>query len=212
MRHSEFANRFEKSGSAMPTTDAVKLGYCASITALARRQSAPNSYTRLLGLRISLETFGVYSGWVASAERGDGSGGLGASSTQQAGRTARAERHQPDFRRHRGPSLGGRNCRIALIGWGLASEARTSYLQSRIFSHFAREASFSVEPGPSETIIFPKWGPYDERLGYTGLPSFIASLSAHGFAVQRQAEWSPRSHALPTRAATPTTPRNRAPG
>src|SRR6516165_6110710 len=34
---------------------------------------------------------------------------------------------------------------LALIGWGLASEARTSYLQSRIFSHFARETSFSVE-------------------------------------------------------------------
>src|SRR5215469_5729951 len=80
---------------------------------------------------------------------------------------------------------------LALIGWGLASEARTSYLQSRIFSHFARETSFSVKPGPSETIVFPKWGPYDERLGYTGLPSFIASLSAHGFAVERQAEWSP---------------------
>ena len=80
---------------------------------------------------------------------------------------------------------------LALIGWGLANEARTSYLQSQIFSHFARETSFSVEPGPSETIVFPKWGPYDERLGYTVLPSFVASLSAHGFAVERQAEWSP---------------------
>jgi len=59
---------------------------------------------------------------------------------------------------------------LALIGWGLASEARTSHLQSRIFSHFARETSFSVEPGPSKTLVFPKWGPYDERLGYTGLP------------------------------------------
>src|SRR5262252_6633076 len=58
---------------------------------------------------------------------------------------------------------------LALIGWGLASESRTSYLQSRIFSRFARETSFSVEPGPSETVVFPKWGPYDERLGYTGL-------------------------------------------
>ena len=37
------ANRFEKSGLAMPTTDTVKLGYRAAITALARRQGAPNS-------------------------------------------------------------------------------------------------------------------------------------------------------------------------
>src|SRR5215831_11562486 len=55
------ANRFEKSGLAMPTTDAVKLGYRPAITALARRQGAPNSYVRLLSLRISLERFGVYS-------------------------------------------------------------------------------------------------------------------------------------------------------
>jgi membrane peptidoglycan carboxypeptidase len=80
---------------------------------------------------------------------------------------------------------------LALLGWGLATEARTSYLQSRIFSHFAREMSFSVKLGPSATIVFPKWGPYDERLGYTGLPSYIASLSVHGFAVDAQAEWSP---------------------
>jgi hypothetical protein len=72
----------------MPTTDAVKLVYRMSITTLARRQGAPNSYVRLLSLGVSLETFGVYSGWVASAERGDGRGGMGPSATQQAGRTA----------------------------------------------------------------------------------------------------------------------------
>lgn len=79
---------------------------------------------------------------------------------------------------------------LALLGWGLSIEARTSYLQSRIFSPFAEQTSFSVKPGPSDTIIFPKWGPYDERLGYARLPSFIASLNAHGFSVERQAEWS----------------------
>jgi membrane peptidoglycan carboxypeptidase len=80
---------------------------------------------------------------------------------------------------------------LALIGWGLATEARTSYVQSRILSSLARDMTFAVHPGPSDTIRFPKWGPYDNRLGYTGLPSFIASLGAHQFAVERQAEWSP---------------------
>lgn len=84
---------------------------------------------------------------------------------------------------------------LALLGWALATEARTSYVQSRIFSQFAHKMSYSVTPGPSETIVFPRWGPYDERLGYTALPSFIGSLSAHGFAVERQAEWSnPLTH------------------
>jgi membrane peptidoglycan carboxypeptidase len=80
---------------------------------------------------------------------------------------------------------------LSLLGWGLAGEARTSYLQSLVFSRFAQKMSVAVQPGPSDTIIFPKWGPYDERLGYVGLPSFIASLSAHDFAIERQAEWSP---------------------
>ena len=45
---------------------------------------------------------------------------------------------------------------LALLGWGLSVEARTSYLQSRIFSHFAENTSFTVRPGQSKTIVFPK--------------------------------------------------------
>ncbi len=79
---------------------------------------------------------------------------------------------------------------LALLCWGLSVEARTSYLQSRIFSQLDRGMSFAVGPGPNQTIRFPEWGPYDERLGYARLPSFIASLGAHHFTVERQAEWS----------------------
>ena len=50
---------------------------------------------------------------------------------------------------------------------------------------------FRVISGPSDTIIFPKYGPYDERLGYAGLPGFIRSLEDHHFAIARQARWSP---------------------
>src|SRR5271163_228501 len=79
---------------------------------------------------------------------------------------------------------------LALLGWGLATEARTSYLQSSVFSSLTRDMSFTVRPGPNRTIRPPKGGPYDERLGYAGLPVFIASLGAHHFAVDRQAKWS----------------------
>jgi hypothetical protein len=50
---------------------------------------------------------------------------------------------------------------------------------------------FTVQPGPSEDIRFPKSGPYDERLGYAQLPSFIGALSARHFVVTQQARWSP---------------------
>ena len=80
---------------------------------------------------------------------------------------------------------------LAALCWGLATEVRTSFLQSRLFSNMTRDMSFAVGPGASSSIRFPKWGPYDERLGYVGLPVFIASLGAHRFAIERQAEWSP---------------------
>jgi membrane peptidoglycan carboxypeptidase len=80
---------------------------------------------------------------------------------------------------------------LFLLGWGLATEARTSYLQSRLLSRWAAEMKFSVQPGPSEEIRFPRSGPYDERRGYAQLPSFIESLGARHFAVTRQARWSP---------------------
>src|SRR5499427_7369486 len=80
---------------------------------------------------------------------------------------------------------------LFLVGWGAATEARTSYLQSRLLSRWAAEMKFAVGPGASDTIRFPKWGPYDGRLGYAELPSFIASLDARHFVVTRQAQWSP---------------------
>ncbi len=80
---------------------------------------------------------------------------------------------------------------LSLLGWGIAAETRTSFLESRIFSHLAREMTFSVGPGPSSTILFPTGGPYDKRLGYAELPKFISALEAGRFTVARQARWSP---------------------
>src|SRR2546421_7260557 len=78
-----------------------------------------------------------------------------------------------------------------LLGWGIATEVRTSYLQSRLLSRLAADMKFTVQSGPSEDIRFRKSGPYDERLGYAQLPSFIDALNARHFAVTQQARWSP---------------------
>jgi membrane peptidoglycan carboxypeptidase len=80
---------------------------------------------------------------------------------------------------------------LMLVVWGVAAETRTSFLQSRLFSRLTRDMGFSVAAGPSDQIIFPKYGPYDERLGYAELPRFIGSLEARHFAIARQARWSP---------------------
>jgi hypothetical protein len=62
---------------------------------------------------------------------------------------------------------------LFLLGWGVATETRTSYLQSRLLSRWTAQMNFAALPGPGDTIRFPKWGPYDERLGYAKLPAFI---------------------------------------
>jgi len=86
-----------------------------------------------------------------------------------------------------GVVLGG----IASLGWGLVAEGRSSYLQSRLLSRWTADMTFEVRPGPSDAIRFPRWGPYDERLGYTRLPPFIDWLTARHFGIARQARWSP---------------------
>src|SRR3546814_3306650 len=69
-------------------------------------------------------------------------------------------------------------------------EAKTSTLQAEVFSHMAAQMTYRVDRGPSERILFPKVGPYDRRLGYVGLPGFVAALGGQGFEVESQARIS----------------------
>ena len=71
-------------------------------------------------------------------------------------------------------------------------EMRTSTLQARWIAPLAAELAWTVDPGPSESILFPGNGPYDQRLGYTRLPEMIASAAARGFEVVEQARISTR--------------------
>lgn len=77
------------------------------------------------------------------------------------------------------------------LGWGVALEMRTSYLQSLVFSRLTHDMAFRAGPGPSPNIRFPVAGPYDERLGYTKLSSFIRTLAGRHFTLERQARLSP---------------------
>ena len=62
-------------------------------------------------------------------------------------------------------------------------EVTTSRYQARYLSDIARQLSFKLNPGPSKSIRFPGYGPYDQRLGYTLIPGTISRLEKAGFSI-----------------------------
>ena len=77
------------------------------------------------------------------------------------------------------------------IGIAVIYEMRTSVLQARTFAALSRQLTFHIAPGPSPSIRFPRTGPYDERLGYTALPTFLERLIAQNYTIAQQARLSP---------------------
>lgn len=71
-----------------------------------------------------------------------------------------------------------------------AYEMQTSHFEARYFVDLDRQMAAPVRPDASSSILFPKSGPYDERLGYAGLPGFISRLTAEGYVVKDEARWS----------------------
>lgn len=79
---------------------------------------------------------------------------------------------------------------VALASFVLG-EMQTSIQQAKYLSKLAKELKFKLEPGTNHAMHFPKFGPYDERLGYVRMPSFISALSAKGYEIEAQARLSP---------------------
>lgn len=80
--------------------------------------------------------------------------------------------------------LGG----IAVALWFIVKqEVQTSKYQARYLSAISNQLSFKVESGVSSSIRFPKYGPYDQRLGYTLLPEFMLRLLHKGYNIASQA-------------------------
>jgi len=71
-------------------------------------------------------------------------------------------------------------------------ESRTSTLQAKFFANMAKKISYRVQPGPSDAIRFPTASPYDERLGYSNLPNYLAKLKQRDYVVASQARMSPK--------------------
>ena len=82
-------------------------------------------------------------------------------------------------------------------------EMRTSNLQALVLSRFARGISWAVETNPGKTLRAPDAGPYDTRLGYNRLPSFVERLQTAGYAIDAQARPSSRMGYLVARGLFP---------
>lgn len=79
----------------------------------------------------------------------------------------------------------------ALVGAALVYELETSAIQSRVFSWYAANATFTLAAGASESIVFPKDGPFDSRRGYVRLPEFLVRAYEAGYRIEQQTRQSP---------------------
>jgi len=75
-------------------------------------------------------------------------------------------------------------------------EVKTSKYQARYLSAISEQLSFKLVSGPSTSIRYPEYGPYDQRLGYTILPEVIKRLENSGFSIASQAAFSPMMNEL----------------
>ena len=79
---------------------------------------------------------------------------------------------------------------LAVAGWLVAQEMRSSSYQASFFAGLASKASYTVGTGPSPSIRFPQSAPYDDRLGYAGLPVLFSKLKTRDFEIVQQAQIS----------------------
>ena len=70
-------------------------------------------------------------------------------------------------------------------------EVRTSRFQAQYLSAISKQLGFKLTSGPSSSIRYPEYGPYDQRLGYTLLPDIINRLEQVGYSIASQASFSP---------------------
>jgi membrane peptidoglycan carboxypeptidase len=80
---------------------------------------------------------------------------------------------------------------LLILAAGALLEMRSSFLQSRLLSQRAAEMTFALGLGPAGYMPFPSSGPYDERLGYSRIPSFAQSLGVRQYVIEDQARLSP---------------------
>jgi membrane peptidoglycan carboxypeptidase len=89
------------------------------------------------------------------------------------------------------------------LGVFVRHEINTSALQSQLLTDFASKLSYSIEPGPSDSIVFPEAGPFNRRRGYSNIPQFQHNLEMKGYEVTEQAHFSPHLIQIVKHGLTP---------
>ncbi len=72
-----------------------------------------------------------------------------------------------------------------------AYEMIASPLQAMLLAGYGKHLTFLLKPGENTDLHTPKFGPYDIRAGYVGLPEFIRRLRERDFEVTAQSRISP---------------------
>lgn len=77
---------------------------------------------------------------------------------------------------------------IALL---ITLEVKTSFYQSMLLNKYASKLTYQLLEQPSNEVIYPSYGPFDERHGYTKLPYYLQRLYDRNFHISRQTQFSP---------------------
>ena len=83
---------------------------------------------------------------------------------------------------------------LVLVAGLIYQEARTSYVQARVWYFLADKLNFELAAGPApaeEQPVFPTTGPFDQRAGYSHLSEWLPKLTNSGFTIHEQSRFSP---------------------
>ncbi|MFF7708237.1 transglycosylase domain-containing protein [Pseudomonas sp. NPDC007930] len=80
---------------------------------------------------------------------------------------------------------------VAGGGYAARQEMLSSRLQARELSALAKGLTWHLQPGPSDSILYPGNGPFDERSGYSHLGEFVKRLEQRNYQVLEQVRFSP---------------------
>src|SRR5262245_30569399 len=90
-----------------------------------------------------------------------------------------------------------------IIAVGVFVEIQTSVLQSWFFTSTNERLFYRLKDGRSEEILFPRSAPFDDRRGYSKVPTFQARLEAQGYRVSQQIRQSETMVTLLERGISP---------
>ncbi|MBD8151216.1 penicillin-binding protein [Pseudomonas fluorescens] len=79
---------------------------------------------------------------------------------------------------------------LAALGFAALHEMHSARWQARMLSQWAAQLTYSVEPGPSDAIVYPGAGPFDRRLGYSALGEFLPRVLKRNYVIQSQSRFS----------------------